>query len=90
MIIDNASWRWIFAINVPVIVLTLVLVSAAVPSSTGEGRRHVDVLGAALCVIGLGGLVFGLIEQPRYGWGSPRILAPLLGGAILFGAFHRL
>src|SRR5947209_186029 len=43
-IVDNASWRWIFAINVPLIAITLVLVAAAVPKSTRAAERHVDVL----------------------------------------------
>jgi predicted MFS family arabinose efflux permease len=38
-------------------------------------------------VIGLGGLVFALIEQPRYGWSSPVISVPLIGGAIVFASF---
>jgi predicted MFS family arabinose efflux permease len=40
----------------------------------------VDFLGAVLGAVGLGGVVFALIEEPKYGWGSPAILVPLLGG----------
>jgi EmrB/QacA subfamily drug resistance transporter len=87
LIIDNASWRWIFAINVPVVALTLALVFAAVPKSEGSRHRHVDLPGAALAVLGLAGIVFALIEQPHYGWDSPAILVPLLGGAALFAGF---
>jgi EmrB/QacA subfamily drug resistance transporter len=86
-IIDSASWRWIFAINVPLIALTLTLVFAAVPRAAAGTHRHVDLLGALLCVAGLGGLVFALIEQPHYGWGSPTILAPLILGGVAFGGF---
>ena len=39
-------------------------------------RRHVDFLGAGLCALGLGGVVFALIEQPHHGWTSPVILVP--------------
>jgi EmrB/QacA subfamily drug resistance transporter len=80
-IVDRASWRWIFALNVPLVVATLALIFLAVPRSTGVVKRRVDVVGAALCVLGLGGVVFALIEQPRHGWVSPVILVPLLGGA---------
>jgi predicted MFS family arabinose efflux permease len=38
-------------------------------------------------VLGLGGFVFALVEQPRYGWGSPAILVPLVGGIGLLAAF---
>jgi EmrB/QacA subfamily drug resistance transporter len=86
-IVDNASWRWIFAINVPVVVLTLVLIFVAVPAASGAKQRKVDVLGAVLCVVGLGALVFALIEQPHYGWTSPVIFTPLALGAASFIAF---
>ena len=49
--------------------------------------RRVDFVGAALCALGLGGVVFALIEQPRYGWSSPVISIPLAGGVVAFAAF---
>jgi MFS family permease len=86
-IVDQVSWRWIFALNVPLVLATLFLIFAAVPRSARVAARRVDVPGAVLCVIGLGGLVFALIEQPRYGWGSPPIYLSLIGGAIAFSSF---
>jgi EmrB/QacA subfamily drug resistance transporter len=84
LIVDSASWRWIFLINVPLIAITLTLVRTAVPSAPEGKRRRVDFVGASLCVVGLAGVVFALIEQPHYGWGSPTILLPLIvGGAAL-------
>lgn len=92
LIVDSASWRWIFAINPPLIAITLVLVRMAVPPAPAGQRRHVDYLGAVLCVGGLAGLVFALIEQPHYGWSSPVIFLPLVLGAaamIAFVAYER-
>jgi EmrB/QacA subfamily drug resistance transporter len=86
VIVDQASWRWIFAINVPIVLLTLLLLRSAVPDGPGEPRR-VDVVGAGLCALGLAGIVFGLIEQPRYGWSSPVIIIALAGGASALVAF---
>jgi EmrB/QacA subfamily drug resistance transporter len=86
-IVDNASWRWIFVINPPLIAITLVLVHVAVPAQAGVEQRRVDFLGAALGGFGLAGVVFALIEQPHYGWSSPVILVPLLAGVGLFAAF---
>jgi EmrB/QacA subfamily drug resistance transporter len=86
LIVDQTSWRWIFAINVPLVIVTLVLGRAAVPD-VPTSRRRVDFLGAGLCVLGLAGIVFGLIEQPSFGWASPVILVPLLGGLVAFGSF---
>lgn len=86
-IVDQVSWRWIFALNVPLVVATLALIFAAVPRTVRETAARVDVLGAFLCALGLGGLVFALIEAPRYGWSSPAILVPLIGGILAFVAF---
>jgi EmrB/QacA subfamily drug resistance transporter len=86
-IVDQVSWRWIFALNVPLVLVTLALIFAAVPATTRVTGRHVDVFGAALCVLGLGGFVFALIEQPRYGWGSPAIAVPFVGGIAVFAFF---
>ena len=88
-LVDSASWRWIFAINVPIVLITLVLVLRVVPE--GEGPRaadaRVDVVGATLCALGLAGITYGLISQPLHGWGAPGVAVPLIAGAILFAAF---
>src|SRR5262245_35542001 len=86
-IVDQVSWRWIFAINVPLVLATLALILAAVPRTTSVSRRRVDFLGAGLCALGLGGVVFALIEQPHYGWDSPIIAVPLIGGVVAFAGF---
>jgi predicted MFS family arabinose efflux permease len=59
----------------------------AVPKTPKVADRRVDVIGAALCATGLGGIVFALIEQPRLGWTSPAIVASLAGGALAFAGF---
>ena len=87
VIVDQTSWRWIFALNVPLVLATFVLILFAMPRATRVVERRVDLGGAALCAVGLGGVVFGLIEQPHYGWGSPVILVPLVVGALAFAAF---
>src|SRR5437588_878873 len=84
-LVQLASWRWIFAINLVPVVLTLVLLRR-LPSDT-RSPGHVDVLGAVLCALGLGGPVFALIEQPQYGWGDPRVAVPLVVGALLLIRF---
>jgi EmrB/QacA subfamily drug resistance transporter len=86
-IVDQVSWRWIFAINVPLVAATLALILVGVSSAPRVEGRRVDVVGAALCVLGLAGTVFALIEQPRHGWGSPLIYPPLAVGVVLFVTF---
>jgi predicted MFS family arabinose efflux permease len=61
----------------------------AVPVGTREAKRSVDYLGAVMCAVGLGGVVFGFVEQPHYGWGSPVIFVSLIGGVISLVAFIR-
>jgi EmrB/QacA subfamily drug resistance transporter len=86
-LVDSASWRWIFAINVPLVLATLWLVKRAVPESRPREGVKLDLIGAVLCALGLGGITFGLIEQPLNGWGSGAVAGPLIGGFVLFGAF---
>jgi MFS family permease len=53
----------------------------------GPPARRIDLPGAALCALGLGGPVFALIEQPRFGWSDPAVLVPLIAGVALLVAF---
>jgi EmrB/QacA subfamily drug resistance transporter len=86
-LVSAASWRSIFFVNVPFVAATFAVVAAAVPRTVGRERARVDFVGGTLCVLGLGGPVFALIEQPRHGWGDPLILATLLGGIAVFALF---
>ncbi|MFC8683485.1 MFS transporter [Microbacterium ureisolvens] len=87
ILVDLASWRLAFLINVlPIGVTLLLLARGGVRDSRQEGAS-IDWIGAALCTLGLGGMVYALIEQPNFGWASPAIWIPLLGGAALFLAF---
>ncbi len=55
--------------------------------TASHGGHGVDVVGALLCALGLGGPVFALIEQPRLGWASVGVMVPLIAGALLLVAF---
>src|SRR6266566_10130166 len=87
-ILAVGSWRWIFVINIPLVIGCLWLIMKAVPKANPTAaHRRVDVVGALLCVLGLGGTVFALIEQPRLGWSDPAVAGSLIGGVTLFVAF---
>ncbi len=87
-LVDAVSWRLIFAVNVPFVIITLVLVSVAVPARTRRtAHARVDWLGAALTFFGLAGPVLALIRQPSVGWGSPQVWVPGLLGLALLVAF---
>ena len=82
------SWRFVFWINVPLIVGTLLLTLHSVAESRDpDAVRGFDVPGVVLSALGLGGPVFALIEQPTYGWGDPVVAAPLLAGLACLAAF---
>lgn len=87
VLVDMASWRLIFAINVFPIAVALWLMKGLGRDEPNPGRPRVDFVGAALCVLGLGGPVFALIEQERLGWSSPAIYLPMILGIICFVAF---
>ena len=86
-LVDSASWRWIFAINVPLVLATLWLVARAVPETHRRAGVRLDGLGAALCAAGLAGITFGLIEQPLHGWGSVAVAGPIVAGIALLATF---
>jgi EmrB/QacA subfamily drug resistance transporter len=87
LLIDMYSWRLIFAINVLPIILTLWLLHFLKVKEKTEGLNKVDFTGAILCVLGLGGTVYALIEQSHFGWSSPYIYAPFVLGVVMFLAF---
>jgi EmrB/QacA subfamily drug resistance transporter len=87
-LVDAIDWRWIFWVNVPLVVGTLLLTRAAVSESRDpEACPGIDWGGILLSAVGLGGPVFALIEQPAHGWGAPQVALPLIGGVLAFAAF---
>jgi MFS family permease len=88
-IVDSASWRWIFLINVPLVMIALALSRVAVPGrAQTTGTVRIDWAGAALAASGLAGVSFGLIEQPVLGWSDPGVWGALVYGGIgLLGFF---
>ena len=87
LLVDYANWRWVFAINVIPIVAALILLRGLGAEEKPAHRAKVDYLGAGLGILGLGGPVFGLIEQSRLGWESPGVWLPIVIGAISFALF---
>lgn len=86
-LVDFLSWRWIFAINVLPIALTLWFASKLETDRPSGQRAKIDALGAALCAVGLGGAVFALIEEPRFGWSHPMIFVTLALGVTSLALF---
>lgn len=74
-VLVEASWRWVFLVNLPVGVLALVGGAVLLPRSRNEAAEHLpDLLGAGLLTITIGALTLGLVEGPTWGWTDGRIL----------------
>ncbi|MDX6721589.1 MAG: hypothetical protein QOJ63_3843 [Solirubrobacteraceae bacterium] len=87
-LIDGASWRWIFAINIPFVAVTLLLIAAAVPRrAPATNRPRLDWPGGAFSFLGLAGPTLALIRQPASGWGAPDVVLPALAGVLFLIAF---
>ena len=86
-LVENVSWRAAFLINVPLAIVVLWLVFRHVPESRDPDARRLDIPGAALATLGLGGVVFGLIESLSSGFGDSLVLTSLALGALALAAF---
>lgn len=81
-LVDLLSWRLVFWINLLPIAFALVLMRALGRDEPNPDKERIDWLGAGLGVVGLGGTVFALIEQDRFGWDSPIVFVPLIVGIV--------
>jgi EmrB/QacA subfamily drug resistance transporter len=87
-LVESASWRWIFVINLPFAAVVLWAGIRHVPESKNDhAPPGLDVLGAVLTILGLAGVIAGLTSGPEQGWTSPEVLIPLLGGLAALAAF---
>jgi EmrB/QacA subfamily drug resistance transporter len=87
-LVEHVSWRAVFFLNIPLALAVVVISVWHVPESREEGELgRLDWLGAALATVGLGALVYGLIESPRLGFSNPAVLAALVGGVVCFVVF---
>jgi len=85
-LIEHASWRWVFFINVPLAAAVIAISLWRVPESRNADAGHVDWLGALVATVGLGGVVYGFIESTSLGWRQPLVYGSLiLGFGLLIG-----
>jgi EmrB/QacA subfamily drug resistance transporter len=82
-LVTNWDWRWIFFVNVPVGIATLILAVVVLPDIQLHRRHQLDWVGTALATVGLFLVCFGLIEGEHYDWGTVTgpITIPLIIGA---------
>ncbi len=84
----SASWRWVFLVNVPIGLLTVLVAARFVPESRDpQPGRFPDLAGAGLLAVAIGGISLALVEAPDRGWGSPRTWLVLTGALVCLAAF---
>jgi EmrB/QacA subfamily drug resistance transporter len=87
-LIENVSWRWIFFINLPLAIVVLAITWWRVPESRDENAgKRVDILGTAAATLGLGGVVYGLLESSGRGFKDSRVIVSLAAGVVLLVLF---
>ena len=88
VLVQYTSWRWVFFINVPLAVVVLGVLFWRVPESRDpEASGGLDWWGTLLVTLGLGALVFGLIEAGSLGFGNTLVLGSLAIGVVALFAF---
>ncbi len=86
-LVEHASWRWVFFINLPLAAAVVAITLWRIPESRSGTAKRVDWLGAILATAGLGGLVTGFVESLNLGWRNPVVFGGLLAGVGCLIAF---
>jgi EmrB/QacA subfamily drug resistance transporter len=86
-LIEHASWRWAFFLNLPLAAAVVALSLRYVPESRSSQARSLDWMGALVATASLGGIVTGLLESSKAGWRNPVVYGSLLGGLLLLVLF---
>jgi MFS family permease len=82
VLVDLASWRWLFVLPIVLVVAAIVVTLRSVPNSREESRHGFDVLGSLSSMVAVVGLIFVLHEGPERGWTAPVTLLSLLVGVL--------
>lgn len=86
-LLSHFWWGSVFLVNVPIVIVGLVAIVFLIPDSADPAARRSDPFGAVLSIIGLGALLYGIIEAPVDGWASVSVLVGLLGGISVLAVF---
>ncbi len=91
-LLEHFWWGSVFFVNVPIVVVAIIFVIVLVPTSRDPRGLPLDVVGAGLSILTLGGLLFGIIEGPERGWGDLLTIvgfALAAAGLVLFLTWER-
>jgi EmrB/QacA subfamily drug resistance transporter len=89
-IIQHFGWRWIFAVQVPLIAVALVLAVLVLPETVRGQRQRLDWAGAITLTIAATSLLMGLNRGPDWGWSHPAVVGAFLLTPLATAAFVRV
>jgi EmrB/QacA subfamily drug resistance transporter len=87
LLLKHFWWGSVFLVNVPIVVVALFAARFLIPTSRDPNASRLDLVGAALSIVGLSALLYAIIEGPSEGWTDPKVLAGFAGSALVLGAF---
>lgn len=87
VLVDLASWRWLFVLPIVLVVVAAVMTLRSVPNTREASAHRFDTVGSATSGLAVLGLVYALHEGPVHGWGEPATLVALAGGLAATAAF---
>ena len=85
-LVDNASWRWVFLLNLPLIAACLLILRRVPEAGNTRSSLSLDVLGGLLAVVGLGGVIYALTDGPAHGWLSAPVVITAAVGVLALAA----
>jgi EmrB/QacA subfamily drug resistance transporter len=88
-LISTLSWRAVFFLSLPLVVAAMAIAVVAVEETRNPDMtlRRIDLLGAVLSAIGLGGISFAIVQGPTLGWSDPAVLLSTAAGALGIAGF---
>jgi EmrB/QacA subfamily drug resistance transporter len=86
-LLERFWWGSVFLINIPIVIAGVAAVALLVPESKDPNVKRLDVVGVALSIVGLGALVYGIIDGGDHGFGSWTAWLPIAAGAIVLATF---
>jgi EmrB/QacA subfamily drug resistance transporter len=85
-LVDNGSWRWLFLVNIPLVILALLALLRVKEQKGAATTGRIDYPGAVLIAIGLGGVVYALTDGSANGWARPSIVVAAVIGVVCLAA----
>jgi EmrB/QacA subfamily drug resistance transporter len=86
-LIDSVSWRLVFYINIPLAAVAILVAIRHVPETRDAEARKPDIAGSAAAIVGLGGVIYALVEGPATGFGEPVIIGAAIVGILALVTF---